>query len=149
MLDTVRPAVAQDIDAVMAILHASFATGNIASKQDVLHELVDKRYFNLVTELKAKVTGVLMVDIRSKSLYLQYVAVHPNSRRHGIGQELVARTLGLALKLKKEIYLDVGVKNFSAQKLYYDVGFLPVKIMKDFYTDGEYALRMKTCLFET
>ncbi len=76
--------------------------------------------------------------------HISTIAVHPDYRRHGIGERLLEAALrqaaGLGAKLAT---LEVRVGNLSAQRLYRKYGFEEVGQRKSYYRDnGEDALLM-------
>ena len=60
------------------------------------------------------------------------VAVAPQYRRMGIGQELVRRLLKLAQDVE-QVFLEVRVSNAAAIALYQKAGFVPISIRKGYY----------------
>lgn len=68
--------------------------------------------------------------------YIDKVAIHPNFRRMGIAKSLVQYLIDTAIKSDAEfITLEVRKSNEPAIKLYNKLGFKPVGIRKNFYTD--------------
>jgi len=70
---------------------------------------------------------------------LLFIYVNPNSRRLGIGEELL---LEMIQRIKKEstqetLFLEVRVSNSSAQKMYEKIGMIKVEIKKSYYSNGE------------
>jgi len=68
--------------------------------------------------------------------YIDKVAVHPDCRRQGIAQALVQYLIDYAIRNHAEfITLEVRQSNAPAIALYSKLGFQPVGIRKNFYTD--------------
>ncbi len=68
--------------------------------------------------------------------YIDKVAVHPDCRRQGIAQALVQYLIDYAMSNHAEfITLEVRQSNAPAIALYSKLGFQPVGIRKNFYTD--------------
>ncbi len=68
--------------------------------------------------------------------YIDKVSVHPDCRRQGIAQALVQYLIDYAVQNRAEfITLEVRQSNVPAIALYSKLGFKPVGIRKNFYTD--------------
>lgn len=68
--------------------------------------------------------------------YIDKVAVHPDCRRRGVAQALVQYLIDYAMCNQAEfITLEVRQSNAPAIALYSKLGFKPVGIRKNFYTD--------------
>ncbi len=74
------------------------------------------------------------------------LGVHPNWRRHGAGELLLASMIEKAVALNANVVtLEVRVSNMPAQRLYEKYGFRPVGVRKGYYSDNhEDALIMTT-----
>lgn len=74
------------------------------------------------------------------------LGVHPNWRRHGAGELLLATMIRQATALNANVVtLEVRVSNMPAQRLYEKYGFRPVGVRKGYYSDNhEDALIMTT-----
>lgn len=90
------------------------------------------------------VFGFVIFWLVHDEIHVLNVATHPDHRRQGIGRRLMqeaiaqARTHGARLAT-----LEVRRSNFGAITLYRELGFRPVGVRKNYYTDeGEDALVM-------
>jgi len=71
------------------------------------------------------------------------IAVLHDFRRLGIAKELMfAASDAMRLRDVKEVYLEVRESNQPAINLYKNLGYIPHKISKKYYSDGESALIM-------
>lgn len=72
------------------------------------------------------------------------VAVHPDFRRKGLAQQLIAEFERLLPDDAQEIFLEVRESNLSAISLYEKCGFEHLAVRKNFYSDPrENAVVMK------
>lgn len=71
------------------------------------------------------------------------IAVQENYRRLGIAEKLMkAASDAMRLRDIKEVYLEVRESNQAAIDLYQKLGYIPHKVSKKYYSDGEAALIM-------
>ncbi|MHA1596546.1 MAG: ribosomal protein S18-alanine N-acetyltransferase [Candidatus Asgardarchaeia archaeon] len=111
----------------------------------------------LLARVEDKVVGYVLSRIESgfssfsirwvKKGHIVSIAVLPAYRNRGIGTNLLLRCIK-ALKEKykvNEIILEVRVTN-PAQRLYERLGFVKVKVLRGYYSDGEdaYLMALKT-----
>lgn len=108
-----------------------------------------------VAESNNKVVGYVMCRVERifskfdflkirKAGHIVSVAVLPNYRRKGIGEELVRRAVH-ALSNEygcEEAYLEVRVSNDAAISLYRKIGFVVKETQRRYYADGEDAYVM-------
>ena len=81
--------------------------------------------------------------------HLKDIAVHPESQSEGIGRELLERVLlTLSVEGAHVVKLEVREGNETAQSLYDDVGFEPIRRVPSYYDDGEDAYVMVLDLAE-
>jgi len=71
------------------------------------------------------------------------LAIHPDYRQKGFGKELMRFYIDFCHQRKIEtFYLETGVKNQAAIRLYRSFAFHPVGIRQKFYPENEDALLM-------
>jgi ribosomal-protein-alanine N-acetyltransferase len=92
------------------------------------------------SRLVGMVVGWLLVDV----VHIGTLAVHPDFRRCGTGQRLVAQVLIDAYhKGIRQSFLEVRRSNLAAQALYRRFGFQVVSVREHYYRDNnEDALNM-------
>lgn len=141
---TVVPMQAMDLDEVLAIERASFATP--WSRESFLAEMEGNRFARLwVSRFGAppgQVTGYLAAWLIYEELRIQNVAVASSWRRRGIAGELLRHALeaGQAAGCREAV-LEVRPLNQAALALYRRFGFQPAGSRAGYYTDtGEDAL---------
>jgi ribosomal-protein-alanine N-acetyltransferase len=92
-----------------------------------------------------KLLGFSLYSINKfdESAHLLKIAVQHNSKRRGIGRNILNSSLANLLELKtKSIFLEVEVENFHAISLYISAGFEKLNKVGKFYSDGASAYRM-------
>jgi ribosomal-protein-alanine N-acetyltransferase len=98
---------------------------------------------NLVAESEGRVAGYVMAWGRER-LHLVNIAVAPEFRGKGLGRKLMAaaeefgRSTGAGL-----LWLEVRESNRSARSFYQSLGFVSVRVKKQYYPNGEDAILMK------
>ena len=97
----------------------------------------------LVADLGGKVVGYLALTEFLKDAKIISFAVKKEFRRKGIGGMLLSKAIELCKqKGKEKIFLEVRVSNTAAQALYKKKGFKVVKVIPNYYSDGESAYLM-------
>jgi [ribosomal protein S18]-alanine N-acetyltransferase len=127
----------EDIDQVLEIEHASFATP--WSREAFYNELnMNKFAVYIVVEVDKKVVGYCGVWIVIDEAHVTNIAILPAFRGRKLGEALmqnlfdVARTMGA-----KSMTLEVRVTNYVAQALYRKFGFQKGGLRKNYYTDNQ------------
>ena len=91
-----------------------------------------------------QIAGMIVVWLIIDEAHIGTIAVHPNYRRKGIGQKLLAHAL-LSCHTRGAIsaFLEVRRGNLAAQALYFRFGFEVIGERRRYYHDnGEDALLM-------
>lgn len=114
---------------------------------------------SVVAEFDGRVVGYIITRIEKQSLFsfkkgnfprahIISVAVHPEFRRQGIGNDMMEFVLEKVKELEelKEIILEVRVSNIPAIRLYEKFGFYVKEIIDNYYVDGEAANLMALSL---
>ncbi|RLG88583.1 MAG: ribosomal-protein-alanine N-acetyltransferase [Thermoprotei archaeon] len=112
----------------------------------------NKAFF--VAEINEEIVGYVMCRVEigighikpwiRKLGHVISIAVLEKFRRRGIGKALMISAMN-ALKKEynvSEVYLEVRISNIPAIRLYEQLGFKKVKIIKSYYLDGEDAYVM-------
>jgi len=112
----------------------------------------------IIAEVERKIVGYIMCrlefgfsDVRRFRMvrkgHVVSVAVMPESRRQGIGRELVTSSLkALELHGAEECFLEVRTANDEAVRLYKQMGFDTVRTVSHYYHDGADAYLMSARL---
>jgi [ribosomal protein S18]-alanine N-acetyltransferase len=84
------------------------------------------------------VVATIVVWLILDEAHIGTLAVRPEYRQEGIGQQLLARTLLEAVRLgTTHALLEVRVSNQAAQNLYRKFGFEEVGVRKGYYQDSQ------------
>jgi ribosomal-protein-alanine N-acetyltransferase len=76
----------------------------------------------------------LMVD----EAHITTIAMHPNYRRMGLGELLLASLIDIAYEIgAKWVTLEVRVSNYTAQNLYHKYGFREAGLRHRYYSDNQ------------
>lgn len=96
----------------------------------------------LVMTLDDEIVGYAVVEDWTDHHHLISIAVRPDKRRMGLGQQLM---LELEKKLSKDkpLRLEVRRSNQAAIQLYSKFGFARTDLAEGYYTDGEDAIVME------
>ena len=104
------------------------------SENSVASELKNPLSCWLVAEEDGKIAGYVGSQTVIDESDMMNVAVHPNHRRKGIAEALVAELVG-ALKKREShcLTLEVRASNEPAKALYEKLGFTQVGLRKNYY----------------
>jgi ribosomal-protein-alanine N-acetyltransferase len=70
--------------------------------------------------------------------------VQTDARRRGIATKLLRRAIKFLMERGVvELWLEVNLKNVQAVGLYAKLGFEKIQVLKDYYSDGSDAVRMR------
>ena len=130
---TERPALAEDVDAVLAIERAAFS--DPWSRGSFTSLLSDPRVFFAVTENEeGDVTGYAVAFFVVDEAELANLAAAPSVRRRGVGGLLLDAVLREARRRgTRELFLEVRESNAAARALYASRGFAEVGRRRGYY----------------
>lgn len=136
---SLRPATADDLDAIMAIERASFGD-DAWSSQTMTAELSSPHNRYLVVDEAGRVRGYagLRAPSGSPDADVQTIALAADARGSGRGRALLRALLAEAAgRGAREMFLDVRVDNTPAQELYRSEGFVEIGRRPNYYpADG-------------
>jgi ribosomal-protein-alanine N-acetyltransferase len=133
-----------DIDIIVELERLCFTLP--WSRQSFIGELTQNKYaYYLVGLWEGRVVAYGGIWIVANEGHITNVAVHPEFRGRGIGEELMRGLLSLALEQNAEsVSLEVRPSNTVAKSLYKKLGFAEVGLRKGYYFDnGEDAIIMR------
>jgi ribosomal-protein-alanine N-acetyltransferase len=137
----IRPLREADIPAVLAIEEASFSSP--WSHAAFVHELHNPHGSLIVAEQDGRVLGYLCCWYVVDEIHILDIAVHPEQRRRGIGEQLLDHALAQGRARKaKTANLEVRRSNVAAIAFYEKFGFRSVAVRRHYYSDGEDAFLM-------
>src|SRR5437763_3208377 len=142
-----------DVPAVMAVDNLCFPTpwsenayrsemGNVSAYYLVAR--LPARRFGASGEREGRLIGFAGAWIVMDEAHITTIGVHPDYRRHGIGERLFGRILEEAAgRGVRRASLEVRESNRAAQSLYAKYGFVPIARRRRYYSDtGEDAIVM-------
>ena len=104
------------------------------SENSIASELENRLSLWLVALDGEKVAGYVGSQSVLGETDMMNIAVHPDYRRQGIGEQLVVQLVeALKAKGNHSLMLEVRVSNEPARKLYEKLGFIQVGLRKNYY----------------
>ena len=126
-----------DLDEVLRIERASFSSP--WSRKMFQAEFAATPFsFSWVVRAKGetRIIGYLCFWVVFDEVHLVNLAIDPEYRRKGVGEETVRRALKLGQAPGgRTAYLEVRVSNHAAVNLYKKIGFAQYGVRRDYYTD--------------
>ncbi len=130
----------EDIDRISILEQASF---DDPYPSYFLSELArDNPETFLVLTLNNKIVGYGIIDHWDDHDHLISIAVHPDNRRKGLGEAILAELEKRSSK-DRPLKLEVRQSNAAAIQLYLKLGFMKTGLADGYYTDGEDAIIME------
>ncbi|MDJ1158361.1 GNAT family N-acetyltransferase [Chelatococcus sp. SYSU_G07232] len=148
MTTKLRPAHIADLDSLLAIEAACFATDRL-SRRALRHAMVSAAGAALVAERSGTVVAYGLAAFRKGSRLgrITSLAVQPQAAGNGIGRALLAALGEEAVRRGcSHLRLEVRPDNAAAIRLYERAGYRHFGEYPDFYEDGSPALRYEKAL---
>lgn len=128
--------VRSDLPAVLAIEKQSFAQP--WAEGDFLRCLRHRNCIGMVAECDGRIEGFVLCELHEGRLHLLNLAVHPDSRRSGIGAQLVGGIIArLTNQLRRKITACVSERNSAALAFFRSRGFRAVRVLWGYYPDSD------------
>lgn len=142
LLPVIRPMVAVDLDAVLVIEEASFATP--WRREHFTHEISARFSFPFVALIDDVVVGYVCVESLFEEAQILDIAVAPDQRGRGIAAALMQAGFAVACEQGAQIMvLEVRASNSAAIGLYQRLGFERSGIRAGYYGGREDAVLME------
>ncbi len=115
------------------------------TEDDFLHCLRQRNCIGMVAECGDQVIGHVIYELHRNRLHILNLAIHPNSRRQHVGAQIMSKLIGkLSSHRRAKITLELRESNLIAQLFLKSLGFVAVKVVKNYYEDtGEDAYFME------
>ena len=115
------------------------------TEEDFLRCLRQRNCIGMVAEHGEKVVGFMIYELHKSKLHILNFAVHPISRRTGVGSQMVAKLISkLSSHRRTRITLAVRETNLTAQLFFRAQGFRATRVLRAYYEDsGEDAFLMQ------
>ncbi|WP_245442794.1 GNAT family N-acetyltransferase [Methylobacterium terrae] len=140
---TIRPALREDLDALMALEVAAFATDR-AERRAIRHAIASPSISLLVALDGAVLIGAATIERRrgSRRARLSSIAVAPSRAGTGLGRVLLEAAEAEALAHGCDaLRLEVREDNGAGIRLYERSGYRRFETVPDYYEDGTTAWR--------
>lgn len=93
-----------------------------------------ERYINKKALLNNHLVGFAICQVVLDEATLFNIAVHPDARKQGVASALLSELINeLENKNIKTLWLEVRESNYSAIKLYEQIGFNEIALRKNYY----------------
>ena len=142
---TIRPATFNDLEAIVALETAAFATDRL-SRRTLRRLLSQPRRPVLVARFGTQFAGYVVVVISrsGRSARIYSVAVAAAQRRRGVGRELMSAAERYArAHACHALRLEARYDNVWALALYRKLGYEEIDRYPGYYADGAEALRFE------
>lgn len=138
----IRAAKPSDLDALVALEQAAFATDRISPRQWRRH-LSSGSAAVLVATIGPSLAGAALLFFRqgSQVARLYSIAVDRDWRGHHVGERLLAAAERSAARRARCLRLEVREDNAIARRFYATRGYRPIGLRVGYYEDGANALR--------
>jgi ribosomal-protein-alanine N-acetyltransferase len=78
----------------------------------------------------------MIYELHRNRLHILNFAVHPQFRRHGVGEQMVRKLASkLSSQRRSRIMLEVRETNLPAQLFFRQLGFKAISLLREFYED--------------
>ena len=144
----VRRATINDLDDIVALENAAFASDRVSLRQWRHHlESLSAEVLLAIRERQVVGAAMLLFHRRHRIVRLYSIAVAASERGRRIGERLLhAAELAAARREGHALRLEVRADNVSAQRLYERNGYRPIGERAGYYEDGATALRYEKAL---
>ncbi|MBD3791207.1 MAG: GNAT family N-acetyltransferase [Campylobacterales bacterium] len=105
------------------------------SRRNFLYHIRKKHI--LIVRIESRVAGYLLFFTYKKSWRIYSIAIAEEFRRKGLGRSLISHLREYAASKAGYLLLEVKADNIQALHLYTLLGFTPLKILKNYYPDGD------------
>lgn len=133
----IRPMKVTDIDQVMEVETATFATPWTV---DIFQqEIVDNQFAHyFVVVIDDKIVGYAGLWVIADDAQITNIAILPGYRGNKLGEKLFQYVMMQAVRLGgRRLSLEVRTSNLVAQHLYRKFGLVPGGIRKNYYVDNQ------------
>ena len=144
----VRRATINDLDDIVALENASFASDRVSARQWRHHlESLSAEVLLAIRDRRLVGAAMLLFHRRHRIARLYSIAVDANERGRRIGETLLhAAELAAARRDGRALRLEVRAENAAAQRLYERNGYRRIGERRGYYEDGATAMRYEKAL---
>ncbi|QDV44352.1 ribosomal-protein-alanine N-acetyltransferase [Stieleria neptunia] len=130
----IRWMIRRDMPSVLAIEQNCFEFA--WTEEDFIRCLRQRNCIGMVAEKDDEIVGFMIYELHKNRLHILNFAVHPDQRRHGVGNSMCSKLFGkLSHERRNRIMLEVRETNLDAQLFFKNLGFRAISVLRDFYDD--------------
>lgn len=127
----VRPLLADDLDAVMAIEERAYA---FPWTKGIFRDCLRVGYCCWCYEIDGVIHGYGVMSVAAGESHILNLTVNPPSQRRGVGTRLLKHFLQLACRHNADVaMLEVRPSNTAALRLYEKLGFNEIGVRRNYY----------------
>jgi len=131
----IRWMIRRDMPEVLDVEQSSFEFP--WTEDDFIRCLRQRNCIGMVADVDDHVAGFMIYELHKSRLHVLNLAVAAGSRRHGVGEHLVAKLIGkLSPDRRNRIQLEVRETNLAAQLFFREQGFRAIRVLREFYDDS-------------
>jgi len=143
----IRWMIRRDMPEVLAIEHASFEFP--WGEEEFLRVLRQRNCIGMVAEHGERVVGFMIYELHKTKLEILNFCVHPEYRRQGVGNQMVAKLVGkLSSHRRTRISLHIRETNLPAQLFFRAQSFRASEVLREHYDDTAEDAYIMQYLFE-
>lgn len=144
---SVRAAEAGDLSAIEAIEKRCFRGSRRSSRRSLANSLRSPAQSVWIAEINGETAGAMILHHRPQSIRIYSLGVLPPFRGSGAGRRLVKMAIALGRTLgMQSVALEADRRNKILVGWYEDLGFEVSAVLKDYYSSGRHAVRMRLIL---
>ncbi len=142
----IRWMIRRDMAEVLAAEQQSFEFA--WTEEDFLRCLRQRNCIGMVAEHQDRIVGFMIYELHKDRLHVLNFAVATESRRGGIGAQMVSKLVGkLSSHRRSRVTLAVRERNLDAQVFFRMQDFRATRVLRNYYEDsGEDAFLMEFSL---
>jgi len=126
-----RPMSEEDLEFVMENENRAY---EFPWSETIFQDCLHVGYCSWVLECDGVIIAHTVMSVAAGEAHILNICVHPDYQGQGLGRKLVMHLLELVLDHNVDmIFLEVRPTNFSAIKLYLDVGFDEIGMRRNYY----------------
>ena len=127
----IRPMVHGDLGQVSDVERRSY---EFPWSHGVFRDCLLAGYHCIVVEREGRVVGYAILSVAASEAHILNLCVHPNFRKHGYGERLLASLIDYSRKAEvREMFLEVRPSNTAAIALYRKKGFRHIANRPSYY----------------
>lgn len=144
----IRAASAADLSAMERIETRCFRGSRRASRRSLKHSLTSSFQSVWLAELPTpdgtQAVGAMVLRVHPRTVRIYSLAVLPAFRRDGVGRRLVGQAEEAArADGRTALSLEADRRNRQLIDWYTTFGFETARVLKDYYSPGRHAVRMR------